>query len=66
MLKRKLFIYCLLVVYNLKAQITYPSTKKIPVMNTYHGVDITDHYQWFENFSSPEVTEWVSLQNKVT
>ncbi|MDP5106562.1 MAG: prolyl oligopeptidase family serine peptidase [Polaribacter sp.] len=66
MLKRILFIYCLLVVYNLKAQINYPSTKKVPVINTYHGVDITDNYQWLENFSSPEVTEWVSQQNKVT
>ncbi|WP_339660850.1 prolyl oligopeptidase family serine peptidase [uncultured Polaribacter sp.] len=66
MLKRILFIYCLLVIYNLKAQINYPSTKKIPVINTYHGVDITDNYQWLENFSSPEVTEWVSQQNKVT
>ena len=66
MLKRMLLWCFLLVSYMVNAQLNYPLTKKVPVINTYHGIEITDNYQWLENTSATEVKDWVSDQNKVT
>jgi len=45
---------------------TLPDTPKRPVIDTYHGVKITDDYRWLEKVSDPEVHKWVEAQNKVT
>ncbi|HVZ94402.1 MAG TPA: prolyl oligopeptidase family serine peptidase [Phycisphaerales bacterium] len=43
-----------------------PSTRKAPVTNEYHGVKVTDDYQWLENWSDPEVKAWSDAQNQHT
>src|SRR6266404_958605 len=48
------------------APLTLPDTPKRPVIDTYHGVKITDDYRWLEKVSDPEVHKWVEAQNKVT
>lgn len=48
------------------AQIQYPSAKEIPVVNTYHGVDITDNYQWLELENSEDVRNWTKEQNDIS
>lgn len=50
----------------LNAQLKYPQTKKHPVIDIYHNIEITDNYQWLENKDSPEVKNWVKEQNKVS
>lgn len=45
---------------------TYPATAKRPVVNEYHGVKVTDDYQWLENGADAEVKAWTVEQNKKT
>jgi prolyl oligopeptidase len=39
-------------------------TPKKPVVNEYHGVRVTDDFQWLENGADPEVRRWSQAQNK--
>jgi prolyl oligopeptidase len=43
-----------------------PATPKRPVIDTYHGVQVTDDYRWLENANDPEVRQWVKAQNEYT
>ncbi len=40
-----------------------PVTPKRPVVNTYHGVEVVDDYQWLENYEDEEVRSWTREQN---
>ncbi|MCJ7553010.1 MAG: prolyl oligopeptidase family serine peptidase [Ignavibacteriaceae bacterium] len=48
------------------AQIKYPETKKVDVIDDYHGMKIADPYRWLEDDHSEETKAWVTEQNKVT
>lgn len=41
----------------------YPATRAESTVNSYHGVEIKDPYQWLENGSSEEVKTWTATQN---
>jgi prolyl oligopeptidase len=41
-----------------------PSTPKKPVVDTYHGVAVTDDYRWLEDFDDPSVKQWASEENR--
>ena len=41
-------------------------TPRIPVTTTYHGVDVTEDYQWLEDASSPETVAWTQAQQERT
>jgi prolyl oligopeptidase len=43
-----------------------PVAPKKPVIDTYHGVAITDDYRWLENASDPAVKSWSDAENLVT
>jgi prolyl oligopeptidase len=40
-----------------------PVAARKPVSTTYHGVDVTEHYRWLENWEDPEVKKWTRAQN---
>ncbi|HEY8503768.1 MAG TPA: prolyl oligopeptidase family serine peptidase, partial [Gemmataceae bacterium] len=48
--------------------ISYPPTKRVEVVDEYHGVRVPDPYRWLEEDvrTSPAVEQWVAEQNKVT
>jgi len=50
------------------ASLTYPATEFIDCVDTYHGVDVADPYQWLEEDvrQSERVRQWVQAQNDVT
>ena len=47
------------------ADMTYPPTVRKPVVDTYHGVAVSDDYRWLEADNAPDVKAWVAEQNKV-
>ena len=44
----------------------YPKTEKRTIIETLHGKEIKDDYQWLEDDDSEEVKEWDEQQNKFT
>lgn len=42
----------------------YPVSAKRPVVQEYHGVKVTDDYQWLEDGAGAEVRAWIEAQNK--
>lgn len=46
--------------------LTYPETTKIDHVDTYHGVEVSDPYQWLEDDLSEETAQWVAKENDVT
>ena len=39
-------------------------TARKPVVDEYHGVKVTDEYQWLENMADPAVKRWSEAQNR--
>jgi len=52
--------------YLINAQLKYPITKKEKVIDIYHNIKVTDNYQWLENTSDLDVSDWVKKQNKIS
>ena len=47
-------------------EVTYPTTAKGDVVDTYFGVEVADPYRWLEDDRSAETEEWVKTQNQTT
>jgi prolyl oligopeptidase len=47
-------------------KLVYPQTKKVDVVDDYHGTQVADPYRWLEDDNAPEVKAWVGEQNQVT
>jgi len=54
---------CLLIVLSGCTSFGPPHTAQIPVVNTYHGVQVSDPYQWLEDWDDQQVQSWSSQQN---
>ena len=49
-----------------KKDFTYPMSKKIDHVDTYHGVEVPDPYRWLEDDLADDTKTWVTDQNDVT
>lgn len=46
--------------------LAYPAAAKMPTVDRYHGVAISDDYQWLEKTGDAAVTQWVAQENQLT
>ncbi|MTB51202.1 prolyl oligopeptidase family protein [Lewinella sp. W8] len=46
--------------------VTYPETKKVDHVDTYHGEEVSDAYHWLEDDNAEDTKAWVQEQNKAT
>ena len=46
--------------------LAYPAAAKKPTVDRYHGVAVSDDYQWLEKAGDAEVTQWVIQENRLT
>ncbi|MDT8999734.1 prolyl oligopeptidase family serine peptidase [Paucibacter sp. APW11] len=44
----------------------YPAAARQPVVNSYHGIQVSDDYQWLEDASQPAVKTWLAAQNQLS
>ncbi len=45
------------------AETALPATRKEPVVDRYHGVEVADEYRWLESWDDPAVKAWSDAQN---
>jgi prolyl oligopeptidase len=50
------------------AEVTYPKTRRVDVVDDYFGVKVSDPYRWLENDvrDDKEVAAWIDAQNNIT
>lgn len=46
--------------------LSYPATRTVDHVDTYHGTRVTDPYRWLEDDNSADTKTWVEAQNAVT
>lgn len=47
-----------------QAQSVYPETPVKPVLDRYHGVEVSDPYRWMEDMQSPAFQQWLKAQSE--
>jgi prolyl oligopeptidase len=43
-----------------------PATRRDPVVETLHGVEVADPYRWLEDQDAPPTREWIAAENAYT
>ena len=46
--------------------LNYPETKKVDVVDDYHGHVVKDPYRWLEQTDNPDTQAWIAQQNELT
>ncbi|WP_440222376.1 prolyl oligopeptidase family serine peptidase [Dokdonella sp. MW10] len=49
-----------------KPTISYPVSRTVDHVDTYHGTRIADPYRWLEDIDASETADWVAAQNETT
>jgi prolyl oligopeptidase len=50
----------------LAQKVVYPKTKKVNIVDFYHGHKVFDPYRWLENIDSADVKAWAKKENDLT
>ncbi|HEX4374017.1 MAG TPA: hypothetical protein VHZ50_12005, partial [Puia sp.] len=56
-------LMCACVSSSAQVKFAPPATQSIPVVDTLHGVMLTDDYRWLEEKTDPKVIEWTKAQH---
>jgi prolyl oligopeptidase len=46
--------------------LAYPTAHKVDQVDDYFGTMVSDPYRWMEDVDSPDVTEWIEQENRLT
>jgi prolyl oligopeptidase len=46
--------------------LAYPETRKVDVVDDYHGTKVPDPYRWLEDENAADTKSWIEAQNTVT
>ncbi len=46
--------------------ISYPTAHTVDQVDDYFGTRVSDPYRWMEDVDSPEVTDWIERENRLT
>jgi len=67
-MKKIIFFVLMMIIMNIinAQQLQYPKTKKVDIVENYHGTMVADPYRWLEDENSPETKQWIQEQNKLT
>jgi len=44
----------------------YPQAQRGDIVDTFHGVRVSDPYRWMEDLGSPELDAWIEAQNRLS
>jgi prolyl oligopeptidase len=47
-------------------EFSYPHARTVDQVDEYHGVRVSDPYQWMENLDDPELKPWLEIQEELT
>jgi prolyl oligopeptidase len=47
-------------------QFRYPPTRRVDVVDDYHGTNVADPYRWLEDLGAAETNAWIDAQNAAT
>jgi prolyl oligopeptidase len=62
----RILLFCSFVVTISDAQFTYPSAKKVEVVENYHGTTVADPYRWMEEENTADLNDWIERENDIT
>ncbi len=48
------------------SDLTYPVSPRIEMVETFHGIKISDPYRWLEDIDSEQTADWIGAQNELT
>lgn len=65
-MRTRLLLFLPLALSAKETSITYPHSHPTDKVETVHGIEVPDPYQWLEDLNSEQTHQWIEAQNAVT